>query len=146
KQRAEYRDSVTLKTKTVDGSAFVAIDGATAKSREKFWGFTNKKLPLNGRVWFPEGEGPFPLVLIVHGNHDMTQFSDPGYGYLGELLASRGFILVSVDENFVNGSLRNENDGRGWLLLKHLELWNAWNDSAGGPFTHRVDMHNIALM
>ena len=29
---------------------------------------------------------PFPLVLIVHGNHEMTKFSDPGYQdqiYLG---------------------------------------------------------------
>ena len=22
-------------------------------------------------VWLPEGEGPFPLILIVHGNHSM---------------------------------------------------------------------------
>ncbi|MFN8582406.1 MAG: hypothetical protein U0163_15710 [Gemmatimonadaceae bacterium] len=32
------------------------------------------------------------------------------------------------------------------MLLKHLERWRAWNDSSGGPFAHRVDMHNIALM
>ena len=76
----------------------------------------------------------------------MKDFSDPGYGYLGELLASRGFILVSVDENFINGNLRGENDGRGWLLLEHLERWRAWNDSSGSPFYHKVDMGNIALM
>src|SRR5687768_11579584 len=35
KRRAEYRDSVTLKTATVDGSAFVSIEGAAAKQREK---------------------------------------------------------------------------------------------------------------
>ena len=70
----------------------------------------------------------------------------PGYGYLGELLASRGFILVSVDENFINGNLRGESDGRAWLLLKHLEDWKRWNDSSAGPFSHKVDMHNIAIM
>jgi hypothetical protein len=97
-------------------------------------------------VWYPEGDGPFPLVLIVHGNHNMKDFSDPGYAYLGELLASRGYILVSVDENFINGNLRGENDGRGWLLLKHLEAWRAFNDSAGRPFHRKVDLGNVALM
>ena len=51
----------------------------------------------------PEGEGPFPLTLIVHGNHNMIDYSDDGYGYLGSLLASRRIIAVSVDENFLNG-------------------------------------------
>jgi ATP-dependent Lon protease len=59
-------------------------------------------MPLNGRVWYPDGPGPFPLVLIVHGNHNMKDFSDPGYGYLGELLASRGYIFASIDENFID--------------------------------------------
>ena len=51
KRRPEYRDSVTLKTPTVDGSAFVSIEGSAAKQREKDWGISTKKLPLNGRVW-----------------------------------------------------------------------------------------------
>jgi dienelactone hydrolase len=145
KRRREFKDSVTLKTPAVDGSAFVSITGDGAKAHDKFWGFTLKKMPLNGRVWYPEGDGPFPLVLIVHGNHNPEDYSDPGYGYLGEQLASHGFILVSVDENFING-LSGENDGRGWLLLKHLERWKKWNDSAGSPFHGKVDMHHIALM
>ena len=99
----------------------MSLEPAVAKSRKKYWGFDPKAFPINGRVWYPDGAGPFPLVLIVHGNHNMKDFSDPGYGYLGELLASRGFILASVDENFINGGLRGENDGRGWLLLEHLE-------------------------
>jgi len=146
KRRAEFRDSVTIKTKTVDGSPFVSAEPAQAKSKEKDWGFPFSKMPINGRVWYPVGDGPFPLVLIVHGNHNEFDYSDPGYGYLGELLASRGFILVSVDENFINGGLRGESDGRAWLLLKHLEVWKRWNDSTGNPFNHKVDMTNIALM
>ena len=47
-------------------------------------------MPVNGRVWYPHGGGPYPLVLIVHGNHNMKDYSDPGYAYLGTLLASRG--------------------------------------------------------
>ncbi|HEY2824132.1 MAG TPA: hypothetical protein VGI83_01160, partial [Gemmatimonadales bacterium] len=103
-------------------------------------------LPLNGRVWYPDGDGPFPLVLIVHGNHNPENFSDPGYEYLGRLLASRGFILASIDENFLNGNMRGENDARGWMLLKHLEAWKAFSDSAGRPFYHKIDWDKLALM
>jgi dienelactone hydrolase len=145
KQRPEYRDQVTIKTKTVDASPYASITGTQAKTRKDFFGFDLKKAPINARVWYPEGDGPFPLVLVVHGNHDWRQFSDPGYGYLGELLASRGFILASVDENFLNG-LGSENDARAWVLLKHLEAWKQFNDTTAGPFYHRVDMTNIALM
>lgn len=146
RHRAEYRDSVTIRTDTVDASAFVSLDPPQAKQRRKYWGFEPKAFPLNGRVWYPEGDGPFPLVLLVHGNHDMTDYSDPGYGYLGELLASRGFIFVSVDMNFLNGGIRNENDARGWMLLKHLEAWRKFNETEGNPFRGRVDMRNIALI
>ncbi|HVT40048.1 MAG TPA: hypothetical protein VHE78_13460 [Gemmatimonadaceae bacterium] len=145
KQRREYRDSVTIRTRTVDVSPYATVGPQQVADRKKWWGFDMKKVPLNGRVWYPEGDGPFPLVLVVHGNHNPEDFSDPGYGYLGELLASRGFILVSVDENFING-LSGENDGRAWLMLKHLEQWKHFNDSAGSPFHHRVDMNNIAVM
>jgi dienelactone hydrolase len=103
-------------------------------------------MPVNGRVWYPQGNGPFPLVLIVHGNHNMKDFSDPGYGYLGELLASRGFIMASVDENFLNGGISRENDARGWMLLQHLRQWRRFNDSTGSPLQGLVDMNRIALM
>lgn len=145
-RRPEYRDSVTLKTRTVDGSKLATVPGPAGAERRKYWGFGFDKLPVNGRVWYPEGNGPFPLVLIVHGNHDMRDFSDPGYGYLGELLASRGYILVSVDENFLNGGIGGENDARGWMLLQHLKAWRHWNDSTGSPFQGKVDMDRIALM
>ena len=117
------------------GRVAVRVDraGRGARRARRTGASASSKLPINGRVWYPDGDGPFPLVLIVHGNHDPHDYSDPGYGYLGEQLASRGFILVSVDENFINGDLRGENDGRAWLLLKHLERWKQWNDSVGRP-------------
>ncbi len=147
KQRAIFRDSVTLTTRTVDGAKLAsAPTPALGRSREKYWGFNFSKMPVNGRVWYPEGNGPFPLVLIVHGNHNMEEYSDPGYEYLGELLASRGFILASVDENFLNGNIRGENDARGWMLLKHLEAWRGFNDSTTSPLQGKVDLGNIALM
>jgi dienelactone hydrolase len=144
-RRPEYRDSVTITTATVDASKLVDL-GQTASSRNRYWGFTPREMPLNARVWYPEGRGPFPLVLIVHGNHNMRDFSDPGYGYLGELLASRGYILASVDMNFLNGAIRGENDARGWFLLKHLEAWRDFNGTEGGPFHGIVDMSRITLI
>ena len=132
-RRPEFRDSATYRTGSVDASAFARMEPAQAKSRKKYWGYDNTKFPLNARVWYPEGDGPFPLVLVVHGNHNMEEYSDPGYQWLGELLASRGFILASIDENFLNGGIRGENDARGWMLLKHLEVFRALNDSTGKP-------------
>ncbi len=152
KRRPEYGKLVTLKTDTADATPFVKkkLKGFKAKVRKWYWGFGADHFPINGRVWFPEGEGPFPLVLIVHGNHQMEEFSDPGYAYLGELLASRGFITVSMDENFLNGSwagdIGGENGARGWILLKHLAAWRTWNETAGNPFYRKVDLENIALI
>ena len=145
KNRPEYRDSVSITTESVDASTLVSL-GASADERNSYWGFTPEEMPLNARVWYPDGEGPFPLVLVVHGNHNMRDFSDPGYDYLGELLASRGYILASVDENFINGGIRGENDARGWFLLKHVELFEGFNAEDGNPFEGLVDMDNIVLI
>jgi hypothetical protein len=136
KNRPEYRDSVTITTDL----------GSSADERNDYWGFTPEEMPLNARVWYPDGDGPFPLVLVVHGNHNMRDFSDPGYDYLGELLASRGYILASVDENFINGGIRGENDARGWFLLKHVQLFEGFNEEPGSPFEGRVDIGSIVLI
>jgi len=149
--RPEYGRHAALRTKSVDATPFVTgNEGWTVGVRRWFWGFGFDAFPLNGRVWYPDGPGPFPLILMVHGNHDMAEFSDPGYAYLGELFASRGFIAVSVDENFFNGfwsgGIDKENDGRGWLLLKHLETWRTWNSTPGNPFHGKVDLERIALL
>ena len=152
--RREYGRGVDLITASVDGSAFVE---RWSGLRTAYWGFGPQELPLNGRVWYPEGnEGPCPLVLIVHGQHPMHDFSDPGYAYLGELLASRGFIVASVDENFLNlsplvdllmlQSLIEPDDLRGWLLLEHLRSWRDWNGDPESIFYRRVDLDEIALI
>ena len=105
-RRPEYGGSVAIKTRTVDATEFFKdFDGWKRWVRKTYWKFDVDKLPLNARVWYPGGDGPFPLALIVHGNHNMAEFSDPGYEYLGQLLASRGFILASIDENFLNSGL-----------------------------------------
>jgi len=121
------------------------------RMREQYWGFGLDAAPLNGQVWMPEGNGPFPLTLIVHGNHGMEDYSDPGYAYLGELLASRGIIAVSVDQNYINGTWSGDFQGkempaRAWLLLEHLRMWRDWNSTTDHQFEGRVDLDNIALI
>ncbi|HOG46664.1 MAG TPA: MFS transporter [Anaerolineae bacterium] len=153
RRRPEFGPEVNLQTIPVDGTKLV---GGWSPLRSSYWGFGPQSLPLNGRVWYPEGAGPFPLVLMVHGNHAMEQYSDPGYAYLGELFASRGFVAVSVDENFLNGSsaadllmispLTQEMDARAWLLLEHLNAWRGWNATPGNPFTGLVDLNRVALI
>lgn len=156
--RPEYGAGADFTTPTVDGSKFIGNwSGLTEALRNLYWGFNETQLPLNGQVWAPAGDGPFPLVLIVHGNHAAEDFSEGGYAYLGELFASRGFITVSVDENFLNtadsdvifgpgGALKQENDARGWLLLEHLRQWREWNADSGHPFYRRVDLDRVALI
>ena len=151
KQRPEFSREVRYQSHTVDASLLIPEwKGSKAKWRERYWGFGSKAFPLNGRVWMPKGEGKFPLILIVHGNHGMEDYSDPGYAYLGELLASRGFITVSVDENFVNGTWSGDFRGkempvRGWLLLKHLEQWQIWNNDSSQELYEKVDLDNVIL-
>ena len=164
RHRPEYASGVRFRTHAVDGSKLdPKWSGLGGWVRSRYWGFGPKNFPLQARVWMPVArgagarQGPFPLVLIVHGNHSMEFFSDPGYAYLGKLLASQGFIVVSVDENFLNSSLDDfvnpfvqrqgeENAARGWMLLEHLALWRAWSQDPKHPLYGKVDMDRIALV
>ncbi|MDP5070215.1 MAG: hypothetical protein NWQ45_04885 [Congregibacter sp.] len=151
-RRPEFGSARDLESRTVDARRLLPQwKDFKQTMREGYWGFGLDKAPLNGRIWMPTGVGPFPLVLIVHGNHGMEDYSDDGYAYLGELLASRGFITVSVDQNYINGSWSGDFQGkemaaRGWLLLEHLALWRDWNQTVGHRFQSRVDLNNIALL
>jgi dienelactone hydrolase len=150
RRRPEYNNP-TVATPAVDASKFFKdFKGWQRWLRKTYWGYGMDKLPLNATVWLPEGSGPFPLVLMVHGNHNLAEFSDPGYRYLGELLASRGFIFASVDENFLNGGLFHDppkqEPVRAWMLLEHLKLWRDWSRDPKNPWGVAIDFNHIALM
>jgi hypothetical protein len=109
----------------------------------------------------------FPLVAVLHGNH--VTCSNPcsgshscapadrvpnhrGYDYLLDILASWGFIAVSIDGFDVTAAfspLMSDYEARGRLVLRHLAKWQAWNasptDPWGGLFHRRVDMDRIGL-
>ena len=121
------------------------------------------------RIWYPTNKtGPYPIVLMVHGNHISTESSEIGYDYLGEMLASQGFIAVSVDENFLNGApfasgneygkisnikdyIFSSNFGpdymvRAIVLLETLKQFRVWNEEEKNKFYHQFDFSNIGLM
>jgi dienelactone hydrolase len=160
RHRREFAAAATLRTRPVDGSRLLpGWSGVTGRAREAFWDFGRDALPLNGRVWYPGAPGRFPLVLIVHGDHLAADFSDAGYAYLGERLASRGYVVASIDENFLNTSvgdlsalgvsrfaLDDDMPARAWLVLEHLRLWRSWSQQPGHRFFGRVDLGAVGLV
>ena len=106
---------------------------------DAYHNFDSSNLALNAKVWLPHSEQPLPLVLLVHGN------SAPGFDYLGELLASRGNVVVQVDQTFLNG-LWGENGARAWILLEHLKLIRQWNAEQGHTFYKKLDFEKVALI
>jgi hypothetical protein len=150
-RRPEFGKEADLKSKTVDLRPFLGEDsGLKHKHRQLYWGFDCGSFPLNGNVWLPPGQGPYPLIILVHGEHRMEWPSDRGLAYLGRFLATRGFICVAIDQNVFNpswsGRLNEEIDGRAWMILQHLTLWKKWNETRGNPFHQKVDMNRIGLL
>ena len=151
-KRPEFGTEATYISAMVNGQYILPQwKNKQAEKRSGYWGFDVDQWPINGLVWMPEGEGPFPMVLIVHGNHNMEDYSDPGYAYLGELLASRGYLTISVDENYINGSWAGDFRGkelpaRAWLLLKHLEQWRTWNGDPTHELSGKADLDRVSLI
>lgn len=74
--------------------------------------FRNMPVRLEGVIGVPEGEGPFPVILIMHGSHficeDETIWPCPeedeqanykGFTYLVENLAEAGYASLSINVN-----------------------------------------------
>lgn len=143
--REQHADYVT---DHVDASAFLS---AWHPLRKLYWGFDESRIPIEGKVWMPDGEGPFPLVLIVHGSSKMEKPSVEGYDYLGELWASRGFITMSVEESFINFSVWSQGMDwdmtiRAWVLLQHLRMIEQAMLEETSPFYNKVDGEQVALI
>lgn len=152
RQRPEFGAAATLITDPVDATQWLPrLENGDDEARTWFWGFDRDALPLDGLVWYPDGAGPFPLVIVVHGNHAMGQPSEPGYAYLGEHLASRGYVVASIDEDFLNGSWAGDWGGReqlvrAWLVRLHIAVLRDWSADPGNPLSGLVDPTRIATI
>jgi erythromycin esterase-like protein len=126
-------------------------------------------------VTYPvDARGRRPLVLILHGRHS-TCFGGPdgelwmdwpcpegyepipshlGYRYLTDVLASQGYLAVSIAANGINGQdgwmLDAGTAARSQLIRHHLGLWARWSrrggDPWGGRFRHGVAMDEVVLV
>ena len=117
--------------------------------------------------------GPFPLIVFLHGRRATcfksgsalllwpctTNGSQPipsykGYDYVSEVLASHGYIVVSISANGINAVDNQVFDlgalARAELIQKHLDIWNGFNTTGGAPFgakfVGRVDMSRVGTM
>lgn len=139
-----------INTNTINLSKYTAYNGSIAEYvRETYWGYELESVPIAGAIWYPEVEEKCPILFIVHGNHLMTTKSYLGYAYLGEYLASKGYIVVSVDEAFLNGYIDNgmigENDARAILLLENIKELLRQNHNPDSLIYQRIDEKKIAI-
>ena len=126
-----------------------------------------------GRVIRPvDAAGPRPFAVFLHGRHS-TCFKgnrtsgawpcrsgwEPIPSYLGylesqRLLASQGYVTVSISANGINGQDWISADGgaeaRSRLVRRHLSRWASWTSTGGGPFgsdlVGAVDMDRVVLV
>jgi len=103
--------------------------------------FTN--LPLAGKIWYPEEAFDCPVLFIVHGAHYFRTESHLGYDYLGEYLASHGYVVVSVDENIIN--MYGRNSTRAVLFLDNIKQVFRWNNTSKHILYGKIDEANVVI-
>jgi len=88
----------------------------------------NSKRMLKARIWQPQGAGPFPILLDLHGGawNDKDRFANVP---MAENVASSGVVVVAVDltlapEAPYPASLQDANYAVRWLKAKAAE-WKA---------------------
>ena len=152
KHRDEYKNPDFL-SYSIDASKIMEDDWNQSKInwREFFWGFNKKNIPLNGRLWIPDGNEKYPIISMIHGNHSMQEFSDNGYNYLGEFLSSHGYIFNSVDQNFLNGSWEGDFKGkemttRSWHFLENLSYLKELSSDSLSPLFNKVDFNKVIFI
>ncbi|GAA1941876.1 hypothetical protein [Nocardioides hwasunensis] len=133
---------------TVPGFHGFTDDGAVTKDRAA--------IELTGRVYAPvDAAGRhLPVVVLAHGlfwtcandtsgkaegswpcrERFVGIHSDQGYDYLGQTLAARGMLVVSVGANGVNaGELGEVADrARALVAFRHLRLWQRLTERGSG--------------
>ncbi len=116
--------------------------------------------------------GPYPVIVFLHGRHGTcfkgsaeklewpcTAGSQPipsfqGYDYIGEVLASNGYAVVSISANGVNAVDNSVFDlgalARAELIQKHLDILKGFNTTGGAPFgtkfVGKLDLTRVGTM
>jgi hypothetical protein len=168
----------TLNAQTPDPGA----TGPLAVTREEYdygnLAFTPAGFPsaveLKASVHYPTGlpGGPYPVVVFLHGRHatcyrgTMASLRWPcrsnetvipsyqGYDYIGQTLASNGYIVISISANGINAYDNNVTDlgmqARAELIQRHLQQWNTFNTAGAAPFgtkfVGKVNLQSVGTM
>ncbi|MBQ9608830.1 MAG: hypothetical protein IJV15_05205 [Lachnospiraceae bacterium] len=133
-------------TETIDFSVFDSVQnrGGLTGITDNFSDYDFAKTPIKGQIWYPVGRTDCPVFFMVHGNHDSSVPSYMGYAYLGEYLASNGYVVVSVDENIIN-ELGEGNDKRAILLLENMKSVLKQNSTKESLIYGLIDEDKIAI-
>src|SRR5699024_11315000 len=89
-------------------------------------------------------------IKTTQQTHNIKKLSTVLYDYLCEIIASHGFIFISVDEDFINYSniTGQPNDNyllRTWILLQHIVQLKEMNQKEDSLFYQKVNLQEIAL-
>ncbi|HEX8117822.1 MAG TPA: hypothetical protein VF521_11170, partial [Pyrinomonadaceae bacterium] len=130
---------------------------------------------LKASVHYPTAlsGGPYPLIVFLHGRHStcyaksgLTSLRWPcrstesvipsyqGYDYIGQNLASYGYIVISISANGINAQDNNVTDlgaqARAELIQRHLQQWATFNTTGAAPFgtqfVGKVDLQRVGTM
>lgn len=144
--KLDYGPGGALEAGTIDLTDFMSRDTGSLTGRyvDAYWDYGLDSVPMQGRVWYPADRKNCPVLFIAHGNHEISTPSYLGYDYLGDYLASYGYVVVSVDQNACN-MLTGENDGRAVLLLEHIGLLLEYNSQQGNALYRKIDPERIAI-
>ncbi len=77
--------------------------------------FRNGEIPLAGTLLVPEGDGPFPCAVIVHGSGDSDR-SNPWTSAHADALVRRGIAVVHPDKRGAGAS------GGSWRVATFADL------------------------
>ena len=96
------------------------------------------------------GNGPLPLVLLVHGDHpgwtsEATIANLDGYAYLQDALARSGFVSVSVDTNAAT-AFGAQREMRAELILGAFDSLRALAADPTSPLFGRLDFGKVGLL
>jgi len=129
---------------------------------------------LKASVHYPTGlpGGPYPVIVFLHGRHvtcyrntttalrwpcrtgETAIPSYQGYDYIGQNLASYGYIVISISANGINAFDNNVTDlgaqARAELIQRHLQQWATFNTTGAAPFgtkfVGKVDLSRVGTM
>lgn len=115
----------------------------------------NRTIPV--RIYYPDGPGPFPVILFSHG----LGGSRDGYRYLGECWASRGYVSVHVQHPGSDASVLHSlrpframvqaaRDPQNALnrpkdISFALDVLTRLNTQPGFPLKGRMDLNSVGV-